>query len=489
MNSAEIVIDEALGPGLDVEVRGGAPTIAGARGGGPWLGLDRGHLAESDAGDGTELPAVVALPASSFAGCRVPSELAGALVDGSRSVLVARLPGRALPPLAIIRTVARMGEGRWLDAAEAGRLALEARQRRRARREQGRVVGGRAWQPEVRDPGERRFTTPHSRAEYRLDRLPPRFVRGLGGLLDPDERILYSIERPPDTVRRGPLGLGLGRGAERRAGLLVLTDRQLAWLVDHVPPDRYLMDWGVDARLVALEALCGVHVGGREVVEIEVATRGGTTSFALPAELRAEADVMTDLLRRFLTPSESGGPAEVGAPAASRRLSASRALVRRYAPPVVEFDPAVVRPFGQEEEAGPAVDRLAGLLAPEPLLAAFYSPRRETVRHAIALAVSPTRVAALDETGPRAMELAGLRDIALTLSPLVGRVALAGRVASHYGTEAARARSRHDASLTYSYPASASGEAAAFIRHVRKAWADAASVSDPRAQEPPDEVM
>ena len=468
MTTIDVVVDEALGPGLDIVVRDGAPAIAGVRAGTAWLGLDRGHLEESDAGDGTELPALIALPVSSFAGCRVSVETAGALAEGVRTVLVTRLPGQPLPPLSIVRTVARLPEGRWLEAEAAERLALEGRQRHRVRRQQGRVVGGRAWQPVGRDPGERRFTTPHSRSEYRLNRLPPRFVRGLEGLLDPEERILYAVERPPDSVRRGPLGLGFGRGAERRAGLLLLTDRQLVWMVDHLPPDRHLLDWGIDARFVAVEALCGIRVGGREVVELEVATRGGSSVFLLPGELRAEADVMADLLHRFL-------PAD-----------GTRSLLRRYAPGVADFDPEVGRLFGQEDEAMRSVRSLGDALAPEPVLAAFYAPRREASPRPATAAVTATRVALVDGPAPHLADLAGLRDIAITLSPLVGRVTLAvpaaaGGEALRPAERRRRGRSRADQGLEFTYPATASAHAAAFIRHLRKAWADRASAIGSRA--------
>jgi hypothetical protein len=461
----ELAIDEALGPGLDVAVENGEPRVVGARPGAIWLGLDRGHLLDSDAGNGTEVPALVALPASSFAGCRIAAELAGALVDGDRAVVVARMPGWPMPPEAVIRTVARMSGGHWVDAAAADRLVREARQRHRVRRQSGRVLGGRAWQPSVSDPGERRFTTPHSRSEYRLERLPPRFIRGLEGLLDTDERILYAIERPPDAIATGRFGLAR-RGAERRAGLLLLTDRQLIWMIDHMPPDRYLFDWGVDARLIALEALRGVHSSGREVLELRVSTSGGPTTLALPSELHAEVDVMVDLLQRFVP---TGG---------------THALMRRYGPAAVDFDSAVAAAFGQVEEAERHVGALREHVAPENLLAAFYAPRRETVRHDAAVGITTTRLVLLDGSGPHSIGLAALRDIAITLSPLVGRVTAAGVPSgSHGALQPAAADHGHEVRahrgdahpLTFSYPAPASAAAATFIRILRKAWADCAS--------------
>ncbi len=447
--SVELVVDEALGPGLEIAVQTGVPRVVGTRTDGLWLGLDRAHVVDSDAGRGAELAAVVALPASSFAGCHVVAELDGALVDGERTVAVAHVAGQPLPPEAVVRTVARVTPGaRWLGAAETERVVHEARQRFRIRRQEGRILGGRAWQPPAAaDPGQRRFTTPHSSPEYRLDRLPPRFIRGLEGLLDDDERILYAIERPPDSVRARRLALGRG-GAERRAGLLLLSDRQLIWMVDHLPPDRYLFDWGVDARLVALEALRDVRLSGQDPVEVQVATAGGGSTFALPGELREEAEVLRDLLRRFL-PSGSG-----------------LALVRRYEPAAIDFDQGPARLFGQTEEALAQVAMLRERLAPEPLLGAFYAPRREGVPTAATVALTATRFALLRPREWAEIDLARLRDVAMTLSPLIGRVEL---------SEAGSDRDRR--ALAFSYPATTASSATELLRLLRRAWADRASTS------------
>ena len=445
MTTVELAVDEALGPGIDVIVDAGAARVVAGREGRLWLGLDRAHLLDSDTGNGTEVPAVVALPASSFAGCRVEAELAGALADGDRVVLVAHLPGQALPPDAMVRTVARVQGGRWLDAVAADRVAREARQRFRVRRQAGRVHGGRAWQAGGNDPAQRRFTTPYSRAEYRLDRLPPRFGRGLEGLLDADERLLYAIERPPESLRGGRLGLPR-RAAERRAGLLLLTDRQLIWMVDHMPPDRYLLDWGVDARLVALEALREVRLTGDETLELHVQTRGGGAVFALPGELRAEAEVLRDLAARFLP------------------IEGMASLLRRYAPAAVEFDPAPAALFRQGPEAAREVAALRAALAPEDVLAAFYTPRRAGHPEALVAGVTASRIGVLRRGELRMVDLAVLRDISITLSPLVGRVEFTQPSSS----DAAR-------TTTFSYPATMSSGATTLLRVLRRAWADRAS--------------
>ncbi len=448
MISIELVVDQALGPGVEVEVDAGIARAVEPRAGGIWLGLDRAHLVDSDAGDGTGLPAVVALPGSTFGGCRLTAELCGALVERERVVLVGRLPGTALPMDAVLRTVAAMPDATMIEAPAAERISRDARQRFRVRRQSGRVLGGRAWRAAGSDPGQRRFTTPHSRAEYRLDRLPPRFLRGLAGLLDEDERIIYSIERPPDSIHTTRLGLPR-RGAERRAGLLLLTDRQLIWMVDHLPPDRYLLDWGVDVRLVPVEALQDVHLGGREVLELRVRTAGGPAAFQLPLELRAEAEVLRDLAGRFVPPG--GGVS----------------LVRRYAPLAIEFDQGPAALFGQDADAARELEALRARLAPEELLAAFYAPRREGAPHAATAALTRTRVALQRPGEFQAIGLDRLQGLSITLSPLAGRVELA-----HGSTSGA-------VHLAFSYPATTSGAATALVRLLRKAWADRASAGAP----------
>ncbi len=452
-------VEEALGPGLDIIVEHGVARARGPRRGTLWLGLDRAHVAETDAGDGTHLAAVVALPASSFSGCRIVAELLGALTDGGRRVLVARLRGSPVPPEPLVRTVAQVRQDAgWIDAAGAMRQVREAHARYRARRAESRIVDGRAWQPgEGLDPGTRRFTTPHSRAEYRLDRLPPRFLRGLEGLLDDDERILYAIERPPAEASL----LERVRGArDARAALLVLTDRQLLWLVDHMPPNRYLLDWGVDARLVALEALRDVAVApdARRCVEVRAVTSGGSSHFTLPPELRSEALVMVDLLRRF---TGSAG---------------TRLPRRRYAVEPLAFDPEGASRFGQAQAACAMVAGLEAELRPEPVLGRFYAPHREHQPEAVAFAFSATRLllsrAPRRTSGPTGgpaetrtaeVALAALRGISLSLSPLVCRIEL----------EAQGARRQPGERLSLSYPSPLAGQATPVLRLLRRTWANA----------------
>ena len=304
-----VEIDEPLGPGVEFDrnVDGIGSTARRARVRGPWLGLDRGHLVEADDGSGRQVPVLVALPASTFVGCRIEGELVGGLAAPAGAVLVARIMGGAIPIEAFIRTAAGRvaSEGEWIDAPTAARIAERSRREFRERRAKERVVGGRAWLPEGSEaPPQARFSTPHSLSEYSLTRLPPRFVRGLEGMLDPDERILYWIDRPasvdPGLVERVRLR------RDRRAALLLLTDRQVAWLVDHATPDRYLSDWGVDVVSLPNEQLVDVAVATpRGETSVTLRTARGTTEVRLPRELSREAAVFRDLASGFASRSSS----------------------------------------------------------------------------------------------------------------------------------------------------------------------------------------
>ena len=124
---ARILIEvvEALGPGLELERddRTGGLVAARARAGGLWLGFDRGALVDSDDGSGRSVPVIVAVPGSTWPGCRIEAELVGALAAGGRTVLVARISGIPVPQPAIARVVADMADGAWLDVATAAGIA------------------------------------------------------------------------------------------------------------------------------------------------------------------------------------------------------------------------------------------------------------------------------------------------------------------------------------------------------------------------------
>jgi hypothetical protein len=269
-------------------------------------------------------------------------------------------------------------------------------------------------------------------------------VRGLSQLLDADERLLAAVERPAGETSGLSL-FGWRPGRERRDGraaLLLLTDRQLIWLVDHFAPDRYLLDWGVDAELICLEALVDARlaqqasaesVGGAVLLSVE--TRGGISRFRLPRELLSETDALLARLRGFL-PSDS-------------------AIRRRYAIAAEPLDVAPYEPYRQADEARAALDSLAGSIA-EPTLAELYAPRREGVRQPTALVLTACEVIQASGEQRSRVPLVDLRSIGATLSPLVGRMTVRGPV-----TE-----------IQVTYPAPLAAVGGAFIRALRRAWAN-----------------
>ena len=428
----EIVeVTEPLGPGLDFGIdASGRPLVAThARTRLAWLGLDRAEVVESDDGSGRAVRVLVAVPTSTFCGCRIQVQWTGGIVDRHGPILVARVTGMSDPLPAAVRTVAAAPDGRWLDAVEAAHLAVDARRLYRTRRAADRIVGGRAWEPRVGSLEDRRYTSPHARSEYSLAHLTPRYLRGLRQVLDPDERVLYAIERPAvtsagiiDRVRR----------LDRRGALLVLTDRQVAWVVDHADPDRYLSDWGVDIELVPLECLVAVHVETEDHgLNLRFATARGETKISLPAEYAAEAEVAVGLASRFV-PSTGG------------------CLPRRTYPVApAEPDWSRARTFAQEPEARALFARIAA-----PVGAVLYSPKRPGQRQPELWAATDVALVAVTARGERRYPVSGIHALRVVLSALSGRLELVGESDAHV-----------------TYPAPFGDTAAALVRTTRRLMA------------------
>ncbi|HVA87085.1 MAG TPA: hypothetical protein VNF73_12325 [Candidatus Saccharimonadales bacterium] len=436
-------IEDALGPGVEFELdrRTGQRTGRSARRGTVWLGMDRAGLVDSDDGGGRAMPVLVGLPASTFAGCRVEVELDGAFQADERTVLIGHLPGAQLPSDDLVRIVGRFSpDVLRVDAETALNIATEARRRHRRRRAEGRMVGGRSWDP---PPGldieAARFSTIHSAPELSLSRLPPRFVRGLEGVLDDDERLLFAIRRPAED--RGWRS-GLRPPRESFEALLVLTDRQMLWAVDHAPPGRYLMDWGVDLELLALERLRTVTLERRGThVELAVTTGSTMLRCVLPGELAFDAGICLRLLERFAPDAQTIVPR------------------RRYAMQDVPLDVTAAELFGQAADAAAALVELQRI---EPLIAVLFSPARAGQREPQLLAMNAANLLQYRRGQIVEMSLNRIGLIRLVLSPLIGRLEVHG--------------DGHVVTLTYPAPLSHLGTA--FVRRLRRAWANSTESED-----------
>lgn len=428
-----VEVEQALGPGIDFE-RGRNQDLVGirARASAGWLGFDRAALTNSDDGHGRSVPVLVALPASTFAGARLEVEVVGGWLLPTSLILVAGMPGGPVPIPQLSRVAAGAhDDATWVDAEQAKLEVRRAHNRHRERASHARILGGRAWQASGALPPElARFGTSHSIAEYRLGRLPARFLRALEGLLDDDERVLYWIERP---MTRDIGVMQRLRRLDRRAALLALTDRQLLWIVDHAQPDRYLSDWGADVELVPVERILAATCRLRgDVLEYTVSTPAGERIYKLPGELREELLVMADLVTRF-TPG------------------AARSLPRRLYPVgSIPFEAEAAARFSQETEAR----RLFEAAARRGDVVAFlFSPRRPGQRLPAALVLRSTRIELDGGREALGIAVSDVVAITMTLSPLVGHIAAGTRVG-----------------LTY--PAPLADRGAAFVRLARRTLAN-----------------
>lgn len=393
--------------------------------------MDRATVHETDAGDGTPLPAIVAVPRSAPTGVLVNARLVGGLRDDDRMVLIAAVDGATLPIPPLMRVAGSVGhDAVEIGAADAARAVAQARETYRRRRAMGRQTDRPAWLPLGMGSGQV-VSSGQSGAEARLARLPLRFVRGLSDLLDRDERVLASVRREEDDDP----GWLPWRRRDRRAALLALTDRQLIWLTDHSKPSSYRIDWGVDGTLVPLEAMTSLDTGP---AGISVRTRGGIRDFSLATDATRELDDLRHSLAAFLTGPNDG------------------ALMRRYELEPMEFDLERLAPFKQMDEARDRLEHVVGTLD-DPAISSFYAPRREGVPRAVVALLTSKAVVMDDVRTRREVALRDLRSVSIGLSPLGGRLEIQGGTTS--------------AELTY--PGPLRDAAAAFVRQVRKAWANA----------------
>jgi len=177
---------------------------------------------------------------------------------------------------------------------------------------------------------------------------------------------------------------------------------------------------------------------GGSRVSLEVQTDAGEIAFALPADLQREVAALGEVLKPFLPQASSG------------------AVRRRYPIDRIEFDAELAERYGQGTEASERIANLRRLAEPEPVLAAFYAPRRERVKQSVAVAVTANEVLVDAGGAPKRLPLVRVQSISVALSPLLGRIVL--RTAG--------------GSARFSYPSPLSEQAAAFVRLLRRGWAN-----------------
>jgi len=295
------------------------------------------HLAESVAevgevrgawgADDNPFQALVFTALPTLPGCIVRGHVEGALegrtIEGARHALVLSALGQgdaqSQETLAsqMLETAAALLGWRpstqvgWLEKEAALALLWEGRQRLLADRARRRAPRhGAAWKAQ---PGERPrdgsvYTEPHTWAERMVASLPFRFQRYVQDELLGEERILFFVERPP--FRPPGARWGVLRRQRLSEGLLIVTDRQLLFMEDALPPDITMVDWGYIARTTAVERIQGAELRAEPdcaALHVWVQAQSGSEHFRVlfPPECKDPLAEVESLLRSFASPEGS----------------------------------------------------------------------------------------------------------------------------------------------------------------------------------------
>lgn len=197
----------------------------------------------------------------------------------------------------------------WLDgdaAAEQIRQRIELAKRATAdARGVSRTIP--YWRTgEVRaQPAGGREDEPHTVAEYAIPMLPLRFQEYIARMLLPDERILFFVHRPPFHAPRRP---PLFRAKKFREGILLVTDRQVLFMEDTIPPGITMVHWGYHATLNAPERIAGVTTSARESASrlsltFDAGRGHETVAFDFPRQYLPALQEVAALLASFAAPS------------------------------------------------------------------------------------------------------------------------------------------------------------------------------------------
>lgn len=125
--------------------------------------------------------------------------------------------------------------------------------------------------------------TPHTLAEMSLRQLPLRYQEYIADMLADDERIVMFVPRPAfKEARRGMLG----RQERHNDGLLVITDQQVLWVVDALPPIEIVKSYGYIAKSCVLERITSTDLSQdaeHTYLALALSSPGGTSEhFTVP---------------------------------------------------------------------------------------------------------------------------------------------------------------------------------------------------------------
>ena len=410
----------------------------------PELGLpgDCGALVGTLGSDGRPLAAILLVTLSMVPGCLVDARLLGGVELPSGETRIVAVPEadpafagvscyqdlRAEQRQAIERLVMDSGDEplpstghlRWLGPEEATDVVREAQRAARLAAAANRKVGGvPAWQvvdPALRAARQGGATQAHSEAEFSVRDLPLRFQEHVADCLQPEERILHFVHRPRMSVDSR---FSLLRRRELNEGLLVVTDRQVLFMSDALPPDATLVDWGYLAVAVPVERLEAVRLDETgATLRLEVEARAGRGTEVLPMEFaRSSLEACryaTGLLQRFVPATET------------------RALRRLYEVKAADIDLSAAAQW-IDAEVQSRLEALLGriLTDGEEVLARALAPAsKERKRHPRLLAATGKRVMLLEDRGGdstvvSSLDVAAIGSAELRYSILGSRLRLA----------------------------------------------------------------
>ncbi len=276
---------------------------------------------------GTPLQALVFTGLPTFRGCVVRARVEGALegrtADGTRHALVFSAAEGGLQQAREDLLQAALGAGagllgwrpstkvKCLDVDDASRLLADGRNDYAGHRARERALRyGAAWKAQ---PGEWRrddslYAEPHTWAERMVASLPTRFRKYVEDELLDDERILAFVDRPPFRPPGPRWGVLLRRPLPE--GLLIVTDRQMLFMVDAIPPGATMVHWGYIARSTAVERISAARLradAGRAVLEVAVQALSGVEHFSIvfPPAHRDALQEVHSVLARFSAPGHA----------------------------------------------------------------------------------------------------------------------------------------------------------------------------------------